>query len=123
MEGIAHARKGNFQKAIQCFVDCQKLNPNNALSWYNIGTSLAMISKQDHALLILYCYDRTLELDPYNAEAWNNKGAILEEIMGAEKNAMACYERAFEIRPNYASARSNIELLLKKQGRKLRQLK
>jgi Flp pilus assembly protein TadD len=115
IQGIAFAKQGKYQEAVECFIKAQKLNPNNPLSWYNIGTSLAMVDKEDKALLVLYCYERAIELDPYNAEAWNNKGAILE-LMGAEKNALACYGRALEIRAGYASAMRNIELLLKKLG-------
>jgi tetratricopeptide (TPR) repeat protein len=116
IEGIAHAKRGDYHEAIRCFIRAQNLNPNNATSWYNIGTSLAMVNKEDKALFILYCYDRAIELDSNNAEAWNNKGAILE-LMGAKKNALFCYERALEIRPGYVSAMRNIELLLKKLGR------
>lgn len=115
IQGITHAKKGSFDEAIKCFIKAEKLNPNNATSWYNIGTSLAMVNKEDKALLILYCFDRAIELDPYNAEAWNNKGVILE-LMGAEKNALVCYQRSLEIRPGYASSMRNIELLLKKSG-------
>lgn len=115
IQGIAFAKKGQFQKAIECFVKAHKLNPNNPLSWYNIGTSLAMVNQEDKALLILYCYERAIELDPYNAEAWNNKGAIIE-MMGNDKNALACYERSLEIRPGYTSAIRNIQSLLKKLG-------
>ena len=115
IQGIAFAKKGQFEEAIECFVKAHELNPNNPLSWYNIGTSLAMVNKEDKALLILYCYERAIELDPYNAEAWNNKGAIME-MMGSDKSALACYERSLEIRPGYPSAISNIELLLKKLG-------
>jgi tetratricopeptide (TPR) repeat protein len=113
LEGIAYAKKGNYHEAIQCFIKAHNLNPNNATSWYNIGTSLAMVDKEDKALFILHCYDRAIELDSNNAEAWNNKGTILE-LMGADKSALFCYERALEIRPGYASAMRNTDLLLKK---------
>jgi tetratricopeptide (TPR) repeat protein len=117
IEGIAHAKKGEYHEAISCFLKAQNQNPNNPTSWYNIGTSLAMVNKEEKALFILYCYDRAIDLDPHNAEAWNNKGAILE-FMGADKSALHCYQRALEIRPGYASAKHNIELLLKKKGLK-----
>jgi superkiller protein 3 len=115
IEGIGHAKKGDYHEAIRCFIKSQNLNPNNTTSWYNLGTSLAMTNKEEKALFILYCYDRAIEIDPNNAEAWNNRGAILE-LTGADQRALHSYQRALEVRPGYASAMRNIELLMKKLG-------
>lgn len=115
IEGIGHAKKGDFHEAIRCFIKAQNLNPNNATSWYNIGTSLAMVNKEEKALFILYCYDRAIEIDPNNAEAWHNRGTILE-LMGTNQKALHSYQRALEVRPGYISAMCNIELLMKKLG-------
>ena len=117
IKGAGHARKGEFNEAIKCFIESQNVNPNNPTSWYNIGTSLAMVNKEDKALFILYCYDRAIEINPRNAEAWNNKGTILE-LMGAFENAIKCYERALEIRPGYENATRNMKLLLSRLGHK-----
>ncbi|HKZ60868.1 MAG TPA: tetratricopeptide repeat protein [Nitrososphaera sp.] len=116
-QGMGHAKKGEYNEAVKCFIKAQNVNPNNATSWYNIGTSLAMDNKEDKALFILYCYDRAIELNPQDAEAWNNKATILE-LMGADENAIMCYKRALEIRPGHGSAMRNMELLLTRLGRK-----
>jgi tetratricopeptide (TPR) repeat protein len=40
------------------------------------------------------------------------------EMIGNDESALACYERSLEIRPGFASAIRNIQLLLKKLGYK-----
>ncbi|HJK75161.1 MAG TPA: tetratricopeptide repeat protein, partial [Methanocorpusculum sp.] len=49
----------------------------------------------------LWCLDEALAADPSNAPAWNDKGRILSQ-QGKREEAIACYDKAIELRPKTA---------------------
>ncbi len=112
-KGLALAKLGKYEEAIECFDKAIELNPNFAPAWNNKGVALAKLGKYEEAIK---CYDKALEIDPNYYYAWNNKGVALAKL-GRYEEAIKCYEKAIQINPNYVDAWYNLGLALSKLGR------
>jgi Flp pilus assembly protein TadD len=60
----------------------------------------------------LKLYDAIVARDPKNAIAHNNRGVVLE-AMNNKSAAITAYEKAVELKPDYAEAKSNLDRLRK----------
>ena len=101
--GMAYAKLGNFNKALECFENAISLNPNFHKVWYNKGLVLAILDRYKEAIK---CYDKALEINPNYVSAWVNKGNALVELCKYEE-AVECYDKALEIDPNNELAKIN----------------
>lgn len=52
-------------------------------------------------------FDRALKIDPTNYSLWNKMGAALAHL-GRPDEAIDCYHRALEIKPNYVRVWVNL---------------
>jgi tetratricopeptide (TPR) repeat protein len=80
----------------------KKIEGKTAEEWYGLA-----VSETDSEKKIEY-FDKVLALKPDFAGAWNLRG--LEFIMlGRYKEAIASFDKALEVRPNYPEAKYNKE--------------
>lgn len=103
--GMDYYEASDYQKAVECFQEALKRNPEYVQACYNLGLTLDNCKRYDQAL---QCYNRTLELKPTHPNAWNNKGVILYR-RGERQEAIECYEKAI----SYGSkdAEHNLEII------------
>jgi tetratricopeptide (TPR) repeat protein len=80
-----------------------KLNPQSALSHFNLGNALFELKRHEEALA---SYDRAIAIQPDFAQALSNRGNALFELKRYEE-ALASYDRAIAIQPDFAQALSN----------------
>lgn len=104
--------KGDYEDALECYVqECQE-NPNNPRAWYGRGVVLQVLASLEEAIK---CYDEALRLDPQNIDAWTSKG-VAYRTLGMDMDALKCYDEALKLNPNDSS-------LWSKKGITLRALK
>jgi tetratricopeptide (TPR) repeat protein len=70
--GIAYARKGQYDRAIEDLDQAIRLNPNYAASFSNRGLAYVRRGQYDRAIEDL---DQAIRLNPNYAAAFNNRGS------------------------------------------------
>jgi tetratricopeptide (TPR) repeat protein len=101
--------RGQYSAAMEAFSKVIDLAPNSALGWGNKGAALKLLDRPTEALQFV---DKALELDMNDSNAWNTKGAALQNL-GHYDEAMKAYKKAVALKPEFAIAKSNIEVLQK----------
>jgi tetratricopeptide (TPR) repeat protein len=69
--GLAYARKGQYDRAIEDLDQAIRFDPNDAFAFRNRGTSYARKGQYDHAIEDL---DQAIRLNPNDAVAFSNRG-------------------------------------------------
>ena len=110
--GNAWQRQGKFEEAIACYQQCLTLEPNDALTYNNLGSAFKVINKLEEALA---CFQQGLILEPNNAGYYNNLAVFWEEQRQYEKGIKYC-ELALEIDPDYVKSHWNISIMLLRLG-------
>ena len=90
----------------------KKIEGKTAEEWYGLA-----VAESDPEKKIEYL-DRVIELKPDFAGAWNLKG-LEYVVLKQYEDAIACFDKALEIRPGYPEARYNkedAETELRKRG-------
>ncbi len=82
-------------------------DPNYAQAYYNRGYSYYLLEQFNRAQSD---FSTVIQLDPYNDKAYFMKASILE-YMGEVKGALANYQQAAEINPDFREAREAIREL------------
>ena len=75
---------------------------------YNLGLSFLKLSRLDESKKE---FQRAVQIEPNMAEAYNNLG-YLNEAMDNFDAAIAMYKKALAVRPDYKTARENMERLV-----------
>ncbi|HHV23746.1 MAG: tetratricopeptide repeat protein [Methanosarcina sp.] len=97
--------KDFFKKKVEIFVTDKKLkayqkaielNPDDDVTWHNIGYVLDDLGRKEEALK---AYQKTIELKPDNNVTWNNIGKVLDDL-GRKEEALKAYQKAIELKPN-----------------------
>ncbi len=68
--GILFDQMGEFDKAIACFTQAIKINPNNGNNYYNRGVAYGHMGDWDNAIAD---YTKAIELNPNDSEAYGNR--------------------------------------------------
>jgi len=143
--GVALIRLGSPDAAVGPLKNSVAINPENALSFYNLGIAYYLLNNYNAAV---YSYTRAFELDPdlpgvkrnlglshlkagHAAQAeemfvsvlrdavdksvLNSLGMAMSE-QGNSAGAISSYRRALEIDPGYADARGNLAIELIETG-------
>jgi Flp pilus assembly protein TadD len=61
--------------------------------------------------------EESLKLDPKNADAWAARGFALDKL-DRDSEAIAAYDKAIELKPEFPFARQNRALLVRKSKQK-----
>jgi tetratricopeptide (TPR) repeat protein len=100
-------------KAKNCYETALDIDPDDGISWCQLGNIQALDAKR---ALALSAYDKALKIDPNNAYAWNNKGVIFVSLAWPEE-AMVCFNKAMLIMPNNFDAHINLAKISARLGR------
>ncbi|MBD3413949.1 MAG: sulfatase-like hydrolase/transferase [Candidatus Aminicenantes bacterium] len=102
--GIAHTRKGEYDQALQALDKALSIDRQFASTYNNKGNvylSVFLSSKDAQALKkAMDNYQNAVEINPEDAVAYNGLGAAYKQA-GQEDKAIASWERALFLRPEY----------------------
>lgn len=104
--------KKDYKEAVKSYDKALEFNPNfyPALLWKGVAhTSLQEYSEA------LKAFDTAKELEAKDSLLWANRGFVLEK-MGRKQDAIASYQTAIQIDPNFKEVREALERLGKKVG-------
>lgn len=110
--GVIAYHKGTPSEGLHFIKKATEVNKESAESWNIYGIMLAVLGKNEEALLK---WDKALALTPEYPEALSNKGNALWE-MGRYKEAQDCCQKAVDIKPDYADGYINLGNTLTAQG-------
>src|SRR3954447_2996346 len=96
--GVAYMNQQFFEKALKCFEDSAKLDPNLSAARLNQGIALVNLGRIDPAKVIL---EEAVKRDPQNARAWYNLGLLYKNSENPLDTA-AAFHHVVEIDPNDA---------------------
>ena len=110
--GSLYAQKQEWHKALVCYQKAIQLNPNMAGVYRNLAKVLEKLGREADAAK---CWYQALNLEPQsaNAEQHYQLGDVLYKQNLLEE-AIVCYRRAIELKPNYAQAYFQIGEVLNK---------
>lgn len=97
-EGNYRLEKGEYKRALECFQEVQKINPDFYPA--RLGEALVYMQTQKYAQA-RQVLDKLIQEHPDFAEAWANRG-ILNDREGRYQEAMRDYEKALSLNPNLA---------------------
>jgi len=126
--GVAYYKKGNAAKAMENYRKTLELDNNYASVFNNIGSLYLAVylgnKKKDEGVyrLAMENFNRALEIDPRLFAAYNGRGAAYQ-FKNQEKKAIADWEKAIEINPDYIDAYFNIGISYLQIGDKAAALK
>ncbi len=126
--GVAYYKKGNAAKAMENYRKALELDNNYASVFNNIGSLYLAVylgsKKKDEGVyrLAMENFNRALEIDPRLFAAYNGRGAAYR-FKNQEKKAIADWEKAIEINPDYIDAYFNIGISYLQLGDKAAALK
>ena len=95
--GLLYQHQGSPDKAIKCFTDAIRINPNIPEVHNNLGVALQRTGQYEYALS---SYQRALHLRPAFIEASYNIGSVLEHLNQPIK-ALAVYLEVFRLNPKF----------------------
>ena len=93
--GLAYARKGQDDSAIQDLDQAIRLNPNDAEAFSNRGYAYNGKREYDSAIQDL---DQAIRLNPNDANTFSNRGAVLRAL-GRQAQAAADFAKARQLDP------------------------
>jgi tetratricopeptide (TPR) repeat protein len=85
--GNANFNKSNYQKAIECYDQVIKLNPQIKEAWCNKGIALCRLGKYQDAI---GAFDQALNISPDYSNAWRNK-SLAQKAMGRKDGAKQAF--------------------------------
>jgi tetratricopeptide (TPR) repeat protein len=111
-EGVEKGKKGDLVGAVADFDRAIKVDPKNAVAYYNRAHAKRL--KKD-AAGALADYNRAIEIDPQLAEAYFERGAAKAKSKDTD-GAIADFSRAIELKSDYTLAYYNRGIAKKAKG-------
>ena len=108
-----------FDQAITAYTKAIQLNPENAAAYRGRGDALRKKEKLDQALVD---YQRAIQADSNNASAYLSIGHILFYDKDQESDAIAAYQRAVELSPQWGYAWLSLAVALDREDREAKAL-
>lgn len=107
--------QGQMEKAIAYFQKALAIKPNIAAVHWNLGNALYKVKRVEEAIA---CWRKAAEYNPqqFSAEAINDRGTMCAQA-GKFAEAMDNYQRAIQIKPDFALAYVNLGTVVQKQGK------
>ena len=112
--GLAYARQGRFEKAINHYTKAIQIKPYLPKSHNNLGNAYARQGRMSEATSH---YTIALKINPDFSGAHNNLGNILAG-QGRHDEAKFHFSRAQQLEPDFAEAYFNLGDLLARQGKR-----
>jgi Flp pilus assembly protein TadD len=97
----------DYRGAVEAFHRALDVRPDDPPSWVSLGLASERLGNREGAIA---AYRRAVSYDPSLYRVHNQLGTLLAQ-QGELLEARFCFERALEIRPDYAAARANLERL------------
>jgi Flp pilus assembly protein TadD len=117
--GIAHYHGGDFEKALQNYARALDLDHNNAPVYNNIGSvHLALFLRRREAGSFARAeesFKKALGIDPDLYSACNGLGAAYKNV-GRNADAIAYWQRALRIKPDYDLPLVNLGITFLEEG-------
>ena len=117
--GVAYYQGGNFKKALENYRRALDLDRNNASVYNNIGSlylsAFLRNRGQQDFVLAEQNFKKALEIDPKLSAACNGLGAAYKKI-GRNDDAIAYWQRALAIKPDYDLPLINLGIALLEKG-------
>lgn len=110
--GNAYNALGQFDSAIESFLEALRLDPMFQAAYSNLGNSYKEYGQLDQAI---GSYRKAIGLKPDFPEAYNNLGVVLR-IQGKLDEAVSNFRKAISLHANYAEAYGNLGSALQAQG-------
>lgn len=107
--GIAEARRGRLQAAIELYRQALAITPDFSDAINNLGIALAQLGRASEAVEM---FGRAIAVRPSYAEAHNNLGIALAQLRRFE-DARGSFETALALKPDYAEAHNNLGNVLR----------
>lgn len=104
--GSAHDAKGDLPAAVKAYERAIELDPSLARAHNNLGS---IVSSKDPQRAIEH-FRAALETDPRYVEALGNLGNAFART-NRFGDAIACYQKALEIQPDFLPARRNLQVV------------
>ncbi len=95
--GLAHYRKTEYEKAMECFSKAIEFEPNNVDFIRNFAKLAKKAEQTDKGIEF---FNKSLALEPEDPVGWNNIG-LLYEKKHDYKTAKECYIKSLKIKQNY----------------------
>lgn len=107
--------QGEMEKAIAYFQKALEIKPNIAAVHWNLGNALNNVKRSAEAIV---CWQKAAEYNPqqFSAEAINDRGSMCAQA-GKFAEAIDNYQRAIQIKPDFALGYLNLGTVLQKQGK------
>jgi tetratricopeptide (TPR) repeat protein len=111
--GVWMSGQGEPGRALECFSEANRIEPDNGTVLFNLANSLAKTGHTDDAL---NCYRRALQLGPVTGNLLINFGsALASKKQYAE--ALTTFEMALKLQPDSVTAHNNLAAILFKDHR------
>ena len=110
--GDANTKLNQFDSAIKNYKKAINLNPDFAVSHFNLGVAFQDTGDFKAALK---SYRKAIKINPHHLEAHLNAGCVLQKT-GNLNEAIECYRKILKIDANYTEAHFNKALCLKLKG-------
>lgn len=112
--GMVMERLGNVDRAIQCWKEALKLDPNDGSSRSLLAAAYLSKARYEDAASE---YGEVVKRDPKDGSSYNNLGFALEKLNKMEE-AIAAYQHALDANPKLAVAWNNLGAIYQRQGQK-----
>ena len=124
--GIAYWQKGDWQNSLLAYEKAINLDPHDALIFNNLGTLyLTMAVKSGGKEKLLQAeeiFKKAIAMDPSLAAAHNGLGSVYKLLGNRLDEAISCWEKALELKPDYDYPLYNLGLAFLEKGEKARAL-
>ena len=98
--GVAHAGKGEYDRAILAYDQALRLDPNYVEAYCGRGSNYWSKGKHERAI---QDFNQALQFDPHCARAYYGRGVVYAS-KGEYDGAIHAYNQALRIDPNYVKA-------------------
>lgn len=112
-QGLDAQRKGELDRAIDCYRQVLEARPQAPAIWNNLGVAYRRAGRY---ALAVGCYRRALELRPREANFHGNLGNALKDL-GRVDEAVAAHRRAVAAAPEDAGGWHNLGIALREAAR------
>lgn len=112
LRALALQRLGQTDAACNAYLIATQLKPHFPEAWNNLGQIWLAHGESEAAIA---AFAKAVHLRTEFPEAWNNLGIAASAVSGSELDALDCFRKAIECRPDFVDARFNLALHLQER--------